>query len=79
MIETLNGFASIYGKLSSFPEIFMPISTLLLEVAQQQNMPNELRDKFEDVAQLIKKKADEHQMLRQPLQLRKKTSAHQAT
>ncbi|XP_030449265.1 uncharacterized protein LOC115671769 isoform X1 [Syzygium oleosum] len=71
VIETLSGFASIYGKLSSFPEIFMPISTLLLEVAQQQNMPNELQNKFEDVAQLIKRKADEHQMLRQPLQLRK--------
>ncbi|XP_030511783.1 nucleolar protein 14 isoform X2 [Rhodamnia argentea] len=72
MIETLSGFAGIYGKLSSFPEIFMPISSLLLEVAQQQNMPNELRNKFEDVAQLIKRKADEHQMLRQPLQLRKR-------
>ncbi|KAF8040406.1 hypothetical protein BT93_B2592 [Corymbia citriodora subsp. variegata] len=71
VIETLSGFTSIYGKLSSFPEIFMPISTLLLEVAQQQNMPNELQNKFEDVAKLIKRKADEHQMLRQPLQLRK--------
>ncbi|KAL3751498.1 hypothetical protein ACJRO7_012347 [Eucalyptus globulus] len=60
VIETLSSFASIYGKLSSFPEIFMPISILLLEVAQKQNMPNELRNKFED-----------YQMLRQPLQLRK--------
>ncbi|EEF44971.1 nop14, putative [Ricinus communis] len=70
-IETLRGYVDIYEGLPSFPEIFLPISTLLLEVAKQQNLSAILQDKFKDVAQLIKKKADEHHMLRRPLQMRK--------
>ncbi|XP_021910283.1 nucleolar protein 14 isoform X2 [Carica papaya] len=71
VIETLRGFAETYEGLSSFPEIFLPISTLLLEVTQQENMPQTLQVKLKDVAQLIEKKAGEHHMLRQPLQMRK--------
>lgn len=70
-METLRGFVDIYEGLSSFPEMFLPISILLLEVAQQENMPGALQDKLKDVAQLIKKKADEHHMSRRPLQMRK--------
>ncbi|XP_022776704.1 nucleolar protein 14-like isoform X2 [Durio zibethinus] len=71
VIETLRGFVEIYEELNSFPEIFLPISTLLLEVSQQKHLPEALRDKFKEVSQLIKKKADETHMLRRPLQLLK--------
>ncbi|XVE85705.1 hypothetical protein DITRI_Ditri17bG0112100 [Diplodiscus trichospermus] len=71
VIETLQGFVEIYGGFNSFPEIFLPIATLLLEVSQQKHIPEALKNKFNDVSQLIKKKADEIHMLRRPLQLRK--------
>ncbi|KAF5745765.1 nucleolar protein 14 isoform X1 [Tripterygium wilfordii] len=70
-IETLRGFVDTYEGFNSFPEIFLPFS-MLREVAGQENMPEALQDKFKDVAQLIEKKVDEHHMLRQPLQMRKK-------
>ncbi|KAM1085519.1 hypothetical protein ACFX2B_011155 [Malus domestica] len=44
---------------------------LLLEVAEQDNIPQVLTDKLKDVAELIKTRADKHHILRQPLQLRK--------
>ncbi|KAJ6718589.1 NOP14 [Salix purpurea] len=72
MVETLRGFVDIYKELSSFPEIFSPISMLLLEVAQQDNMPATLQDKFKDVAELINKQANEHRETRKPLQMHKK-------
>ncbi|KAJ0038895.1 hypothetical protein Pint_23456 [Pistacia integerrima] len=72
VIETLRGFVDVYEGLSSFPEIFLPIAILLHEVAQVDNMPSTLQEKIEDVSLLIKKKADEHSMLRRPLQMRKK-------
>ncbi|XP_048318626.2 uncharacterized protein LOC107429082 isoform X1 [Ziziphus jujuba] len=71
LVETLKGYADVYGRLSSFPEIFLPISTLLLEVAEQENFPGALQEKFKDVAQLIETKIDNHHTLRQPLQMRK--------
>lgn len=71
LIETLRGYVNVYGRLSSFPEIFLPISSLLLEVAQQENLPGALQEKFKDAAQLIKTKIDEQYILRQPLQMRK--------
>ncbi|KAL5826220.1 hypothetical protein ACOSQ4_018017 [Xanthoceras sorbifolium] len=72
LIETLRGFVNVYEELNSFPEIFLPIATLLLELAQQQNMPAALQEKLKDVAKLIKKKADDYHMLRRPLQMQKK-------
>ncbi|XP_050223744.1 uncharacterized protein LOC126673586 [Mercurialis annua] len=72
VIETLRGYVETYEGLSSFPEIFLPISTLLLEVAKHENLPASLQEKFNDVSQLITKKANEHHMLRRPLQMRKK-------
>lgn len=72
VIESIRGFVDIYERLSSFPEIFLPIAMLLHEVAQVDNMPSALQEKFEDVALIINKKVDEHNMLRQPLQMRKK-------
>ena len=71
MIETLQGYVNIYEGFSSFPEMFLPISMLLLEVAQQENLPHVLQDKFKNVAQLIKTKVDEHHKLRRPLLMRK--------
>lgn len=67
----LKGFVRIYEKLSSFPEIFLPISDLLHEMLQKANLPSLLQGNVRDVIDLIKTKSDEHQMLRQPLQMRK--------
>lgn len=72
VIETLRGFINVYEGFSSFPEIFLPISKLLLELAAQEHVPNALQDKIRDVSQVIEKKAHEHHhMLRRPLQMRK--------
>ncbi|XP_022951528.1 nucleolar protein 14 isoform X1 [Cucurbita moschata] len=71
VIETLDGFVNVYGQLKSFPEIFMPFSTILHELALQENMPDVLRDKFRKVAEAIEAKTEEHYMGRQPLRMRK--------
>ncbi|XP_050372311.1 uncharacterized protein LOC126790198 [Argentina anserina] len=71
VIETLRGYVSCYEGFSSFPEIFLPISTLVLELSEQENMPSALTEKFKEVGLLIKTKADKHCMQRQPLQMRK--------
>ena len=71
VIETLRGYVNVYEGLSSFPEIFLPILGLLREIVAQKNMPNTLRDKFRDVADLIKTKVDDCHTLRRPLQMRK--------
>ncbi|KAH9707884.1 nucleolar-like protein [Citrus sinensis] len=72
VMETLRGFVDIYGGLNSFPEIFLPLARLLLDLAQQENMLAALQEKFKDAAEVIKKKVDEHHMVRQPLQMCKK-------
>lgn len=71
VIETLRGYVNIYEGFNSFPEIFLPISKILLKLAAQTLVPNELRMKVRDVAHLIEKKALEHHMLRRPLEMRK--------
>ncbi|KAI9091956.1 hypothetical protein K1719_027891 [Acacia pycnantha] len=71
VIETLQGFVNIYDGLSSFPETFLPVLTSLRQVEKEKNIPNALRDKIKDVAQLIKLKVDEHHATRRPLQMRK--------
>ncbi|KAK7243781.1 hypothetical protein RIF29_38593 [Crotalaria pallida] len=71
VVETLQGYITIYEGLSSFPEIFSPILRLLLELAEQKNMPNVLQDKIKDVAELVRLKVNEHHTLRRPLQMRK--------
>ncbi|KGN47665.1 nucleolar protein 14 isoform X2 [Cucumis sativus] len=73
--ETLDGFVNIYGQLKSFPEIFLPISTILHELAQQENMPDVLQNKFRKVAEAIEAKTEEHYMGRQPLRMRKQKTA----
>ncbi|WCJ20870.1 hypothetical protein M5689_003074 [Euphorbia peplus] len=72
VIETLRGYVETYEGLSSFPEIFLPVSKLTLEAAKQGNMPAALHEKFKDVAQLIEKNISQHYLLRQPLQMRKR-------
>ncbi|OIS95892.1 hypothetical protein A4A49_58575, partial [Nicotiana attenuata] len=72
VLETLQGFVNVYKELISFPEIFMPISKLLCKLAGENHIPDALREKIEDVSQLIDTKAQEHHMLRQPLKMRKK-------
>lgn len=61
----------INGGLSSFPEIFMPISALLHQVGNQEKIPQTLREKLVDAAQLIEKKTEEHHKQRKPLAMRK--------
>lgn len=71
MVETLREYVSVYEGLSSFPEIFLPISVLLREVAQQENMVGPLQDRLKDAAQLITTKVSERHMSRQPLKMRR--------
>ncbi|CAH8327070.1 unnamed protein product [Eruca vesicaria subsp. sativa] len=71
VVETLRGFVEINGGLSSFPEIFTPISTLLHQVGDQEKIPQTLREKLEDAAQLIETKSEEHHKQRKPLAMRK--------
>ena len=71
VVETLKGFVNIYGELKAFPEIFLPISALLVEVSDQQYMPGSLREKLRDMVEIRKKKTEEYHELRQPLQMRK--------
>ncbi|KAG6516645.1 hypothetical protein ZIOFF_027114 [Zingiber officinale] len=71
VLETLKGFVIIYERLSSFPEIFLPVCDLLQQAMQNSNLPRLLRDKMQEVFDLIKKKTDDHQISRQPLQMRK--------
>lgn len=71
LVETLQGYVNIYEGLSSFPEIFLPFSVLLLELAQEENMVGPLQDKIKDVAQLIKTKVHECHTSRKPLQMRR--------
>ncbi|XP_010415534.1 PREDICTED: nucleolar protein 14-like isoform X4 [Camelina sativa] len=69
--ETLRGFVEINEGLSSFPEIFMPISTLLNQIGDQEKIPQTLKEKLEDVAKLIQTKTKEHHKERKPLSMRK--------
>lgn len=71
LIETLRGFIEVYGSFTSFPEIFLPMSELMLEIAAEENMPDELQGKLKEASQLISKKAQEHYVLRKPLQMQK--------
>ncbi|CAI9775189.1 unnamed protein product [Fraxinus pennsylvanica] len=71
IIETLKGFVNIYEGFKSFPEIFLPVSKLLSELAKQDHLPDALLVQIKDVAQLIEKKAQEYHLLRQPLRMRK--------
>ncbi|CAG7893135.1 unnamed protein product [Brassica rapa] len=71
VVETLRGFVEINGGLSSFPEMFMPISTLLYQVGNQEKIPQTLREMLEDAAELIEKKTEEHHKQRKPLAMRK--------
>lgn len=75
VVETLRGFVNVYENLASFPEIFMPMSSLLDEVIEQANIPDILRGNMEALTDLIKKKADKHETSRLPLQMRKQKPA----
>lgn len=70
--ECLRGFVIIHEELSSFPEIFLPISSLLQEILDKSEVPSLLRDIFHEVIDLIKKRSDEHHASREPLRMRKK-------
>lgn len=69
--ECLRGFVIIHEGLCSFPEIFMPVSSLLQQIMEKSELPALLQEIFQDVIDLIKKKSDEHHASREPLQMRK--------
>lgn len=71
VIETLRGYINVYEGFNSFPEIFLPLSKVLLKLAGQVHVPTELQTKLQDVAEIIEKKADEHHTKRRPLEMRK--------
>lgn len=71
VVETLQGYVDVYKGLSSFPEIFLPILRILNVIEEQKNLPNALRDKIKNVAEIIKLKVDELHSSRRPLQMRK--------
>ncbi|CAN6323349.1 unnamed protein product [Urochloa humidicola] len=70
--ECLRGFVIIHEELSSFPEIFLPISSLLQEILDKSEVPGLLQDIFHEVIDLIKKRSHEHHASREPLRMRKK-------
>ncbi|EMS51472.1 hypothetical protein TRIUR3_21500 [Triticum urartu] len=69
--ECLRGFVIIHEGLCSFPEIFMPVSSLLQQIMEKSELPALLQEIFQDVIDLIKKRSDEHHASREPLQMRK--------
>ena len=69
--ECLRGFVIIHEELRSFPEIFMPISTLMQQILEKSGLPALLREIFHEVIDFIKKRSDEHHASREPLQMRK--------
>ncbi|CAH9117309.1 unnamed protein product [Cuscuta epithymum] len=71
IMETLQGFVNIYEGFNSFPEIFMPITKLLNDLAVQKHMPDALQEKIRSVTQLIENKIEDTLRLRQPLRMRK--------
>lgn len=71
VVKILIEFFNMYQRLSSFPEIFLPIAAMLDEVLQGAKLPGIVRSNMEEVGGLIRKKSYEHQLSRQPLQMRK--------
>lgn len=71
IIATLKGFINIYEGFKSFPEIFFPVSKLLLQLAEQDHIPDALKVEIKDAIQHIKNKSQETYLLRQPLRWRK--------
>uniref|UniRef100_A0A0E0KG45 Nucleolar protein 14 n=1 Tax=Oryza punctata TaxID=4537 RepID=A0A0E0KG45_ORYPU len=69
--ECLRGFVIIHEELCSFPEIFLPISSLMQEIMNKSDLPGLLQDIFHEVIELIKNRSDEVRASRQPLQMRK--------
>ncbi|KAM0862821.1 hypothetical protein ACQ4PT_045009 [Festuca glaucescens] len=71
VVECLRGFVIIHEELRSFPEIFMPISSLMQQILEKSDLPALLRDFFHEVIDFIKKRSAEHYASREPLQMRK--------
>ncbi|XP_075522214.1 uncharacterized protein LOC142555294 isoform X1 [Primulina tabacum] len=71
IIATLKGFVNIYEGFKSFPEIFSPVSKLLLQLAEQDHIPDALKVEIKDAIQHIKNKSQETYFIRQPLRWRK--------
>ncbi|KAG8062708.1 hypothetical protein GUJ93_ZPchr0003g17403 [Zizania palustris] len=69
--ECLRGFVIIHEELCSFPEIFLPISSLMQEIMDKSDLPVLLQDIFNEVVELIKNRTDELHASREPLQMRK--------
>ncbi|KAG6405565.1 hypothetical protein SASPL_133156 [Salvia splendens] len=71
VIRSLKGFVDISEGFKSFPEIFLPSAEILDGLAEEDLIPDALKVEIKDVAQLIKTKSEEFQLLRLPLRIRK--------
>uniref|UniRef100_A0A0D9VW28 Nucleolar protein 14 n=1 Tax=Leersia perrieri TaxID=77586 RepID=A0A0D9VW28_9ORYZ len=69
--ECLRGFVIIHNEICSFPEIFLPISSLMQEIMDKSDLSGLLQDIFNEVIELIKNRSDEIHASREPLQMRK--------
>ncbi|KAF0921731.1 hypothetical protein E2562_017001 [Oryza meyeriana var. granulata] len=69
--ECLRGFVIIHEELCSFPEIFLPISSLMQEIIDKSDLPGLLLDIFHEVIELVKNRSNEVHASREPLQMRK--------
>lgn len=67
IIATLKGFINTYEGFKSFPEIFSPVSKLLIQLAEQDHIPDALKVEIKDAIQHIKNISQETYLLRQPL------------
>lgn len=71
VVECLRGFVIIHEELRSFPEIFMPISSLLQQILEKSDLPALLGELLHEVIGFIKKRSAEHYASREPVQMRK--------
>ncbi|KAL8152128.1 hypothetical protein V2J09_021936 [Rumex salicifolius] len=72
VVETLRGFVDAYIKLEAFPELFVPIFKLLVELSNQQSLEGPLLDKVKGLADLIKEAVDKQHDVRLPIEMGKK-------
>ncbi|KAK8961693.1 hypothetical protein KSP40_PGU014527 [Platanthera guangdongensis] len=71
-MKSLIEFINLYQGLVAFPEIFLPIESLLHQVLQGPKLPKILRSNIEEITAMIRKKSLELQSSRRPLEMRKR-------
>ncbi|KAL2609472.1 hypothetical protein R1flu_028045 [Riccia fluitans] len=72
LLQSLNGFISIYEDLMSFPEVFSPVLRVLKRLEEELVIVETLRPLHTQAVEVIETKLAEHERLRQPLRMRVK-------